>query len=166
VERKLALMAISIVISYAVYNAYIKKETNTQIMISKQYTKEKSHSIQELRDELNQMDTVEYTKKYIIDVINHGSNQLSFKGGVMEGGYLPADDAPSAACFVLTLSGKTDIDTCFKESQIFYSSVCGGCHGDDGKGLDGTYPDLTKNKLLGIAKREEWLTNKIKEKNK
>ncbi len=40
---------------------------------------------------------------------------------------------------------------------MFYSSNCGGCHGEDGKGIKDAYPDLTKEKLLGIKKREEYL---------
>jgi hypothetical protein len=88
------------------------------------------------------------TKSYIIDVINNGSNQFDFKGGVMEGGYIPKEDADKVACFVLTLSGKKcDYP---KDAHLFFTSSCAGCHGEDGKGLNGSYPDLTKDKLLGM----------------
>jgi mono/diheme cytochrome c family protein len=45
---------------------------------------------------------------------------------------------------------------------MFYTSICGGCHGDDGKGLGGNYPDLTRKKLLGLERREESLKIRIK----
>ena len=86
-------------------------------------------------------------KKYIIDVINNGSNSFNFKGGVMEGGYIPKEDASKVACYVLTLSGKScDFP---QDAQMFYSSSCAGCHGQDGKGSNKTYPNLTNKKLLG-----------------
>ena len=90
------------------------------------------------------------TKSYIIDVINNGSNQFSFKGGVMEGGYIPKEDAPKVACYVMTLSGnECDYP---KDAYLFFTSSCAGCHGEDGKGLHGSYPDLTQKTLLGISK--------------
>ena len=87
-----------------------------------------------------------------------------FKGGVMEGGYISSTDAPTLACYVLALSKKVELSSCPQEASMFYSSVCGGCHGDDGRGIHGTYPDLTRDRLLGVSHREEWLRAKLRQK--
>ena len=110
-----------------------------------------------LRTELARIDTPEYILHYIIDVIDHGSDTLGFKGGVMEGGYVSHEDAPKIACYVLEMSGRKCPYSYPKDAAMFYTSVCGGCHGNDGKGLGGNYPDLTRKKLLGIERREAFL---------
>ena len=92
------------------------------------------------------------TYRYILHVIEHGSDQLGFPGGVMEGGYLPADEAPRVACYVMELGGHKCPHDYPKDAAMYFTSVCGGCHGDDGKGLHGAYPDLTRPRLLGIEK--------------
>jgi mono/diheme cytochrome c family protein len=93
---------------------------------------------------------------YILDVIRHGSNRLNYPGGVMEGGYLPPEEAPKVACYVMELGGHRCPHAYPSDAQMFYTSVCGGCHGDDGKGLHGSYPDLTRPTLRGyeLWKRE------------
>jgi len=90
--------------------------------------------------------------RYILHVIRHGSDQLGFPGGVMEGGYLPADEAPRVACYVMELGGHRCPHPYPNDAAMYFTSVCGGCHGDDGKGLHGAYPDLTRSRLLGIEK--------------
>ena len=90
--------------------------------------------------------------RYILHVIRYGSHQLGFPGGVMEGGYLPADEAPRVACYVMELGGHKCPYVYPKDAAMYFTSVCGGCHGDDGKGLHGSYPDLTRFHLLGIEK--------------
>ncbi len=95
-------------------------------------------------------------------MIDHDSNRLGFKGGVMEGGFASHEDAKKIACYVLSLSGKKCQEPYAKDAQMFYTSICGGCHGDDGKGLlGGNYPNLTRTKLLGIKRREEEIKQKI-----
>ena len=88
---------------------------------------------------------------YILDVIHHGSHRLHYPGGVMEGGYLPPEEAPKVACYVMELGGHRCPHPYPADAQMFYTSVCGGCHGNDGKGLHGSYPDLTRPNLKGYA---------------
>ena len=49
---------------------------------------------------------------------------------------------------------------------MFYTSICGGYHGNDGKGLSGNYPDLTREKLLEIERREAFLKAQIAKEEK
>ncbi len=114
------------------------------------------------KKELQKLHTNAYTKAYIIYVINHGSEQFNFKGGVMEGGFASPEDADKIACYVMELSGKKCEKPYEKNAVMFYTSNCAGCHGEDGKGLHGTYPDLTRKRLLGIEKRESYLKSMIK----
>ena len=95
---------------------------------------------------------VKNSVKYIEYVINHGSEWLHYKGGVMEGGYISAKDAHKVACYVVHLSGRECKEGYPKEAQMYFSSVCAGCHGNDGKGLHGNYPDLTKKELDGLKR--------------
>jgi len=159
-QKNLPYLAIVIVLIYSLYNAKFRtNEEATLNKVNKTYTqhlkthKETSH----FKEELSKLKTNAYVKQYIVDVINHGSSQFEFKGGVMEEGFASKEDAPKIACYVLELSGKKCKSSYPNNAAMFYTSVCGGCHGDDGKGLGGTYPDLTKDKLLGIEKREEYL---------
>jgi len=133
--HKLIYLLFFIIIIYGVYNSQ-KEKTKPKIHQECKVCKTKKQKV------------IKDTKSYIIDVINNGSNQFDFKGGVMEGGYIPKEDAKKVACFVLTLSGK-ECDYP-KDAHLFFTSSCAGCHGEDGKGLNGSYPDLTKDKLLGM----------------
>ena len=133
--HKLIYLLFFIIIIYGVYNSQ-KEKTKPSIKQECKVCKTKKQKV------------IKDTKSYIIDVINNGSNQFDFKGGVMEGGYIPKEDADKVACFVLTLSGK-ECDYP-KDAHLFFTSSCAGCHGEDGKGLNGSYPDLTKDKLLGM----------------
>jgi len=133
--HKLIYLLFFIIIIYGVYNSQKEK---TKPKINQECKVCKTKKLKVIKD----------TKSYIIDVINNGSNQFDFKGGVMEGGYIPKEDADKVACFVLTLSGK-ECDYP-KDAHLFFTSSCAGCHGEDGKGLNGSYPDLTKDKLLGM----------------
>jgi len=110
-----------------------------------------------IRRELSALHSPEYLHRYIVKVIEKGSHQFDFPGGTMEGGYLPADLAPRVACYVMELGGHRCFHSYPKDAAMYFSSVCAGCHGSDGKGLHGSYPDLTRPTLLGIEKREETL---------
>jgi cytochrome c553 len=69
----------------------------------------------------------------------------------MEGGYISKDDAKVVACYVLELSGRECPHPYPKDKATgYFSSVCAGCHGNDGKGINGTYPDLTKKEYVGF----------------
>ena len=121
--------------------------------------KEKSRvHIQELKKELANIDTVEYLENYIIGVVNDGSDRLDYKAGPMDAGFVSKEDAPKIAAYVVTLSGKTPTNPkLLREGSILYIGNCAGCHGNDGKGLGGSFPDLTKKRLSGIRKRKKEL---------
>ncbi|BAF71629.1 hypothetical protein [Sulfurovum sp. NBC37-1] len=153
-------LAILLVIVYAFYNASFRKDGQTSEAeeMTDSYRKHiQKHTTLHTEEELAKIHTVGYTKAYITSVINHGSKQFDFPGGEMEAGFVSHKDAPKIACYVLSLSGQKCKEPYPKDAAMFYTSVCGGCHGDDGKGLDGSYPDLTQKPLLGIEKREEFL---------
>ncbi len=156
-EKYAALVTIILVILYGTYNATRTRHTPSPKPQDTPYTQHiNNHPTAPAAEELSQLDTPEYTYHYIRNVIKHGSNSLGFPGGVMEGGYIGEADAPGVACYVLHLSGKTcPAGTEKKEAHLFFSSNCAGCHGNDGRGLHGKYPDLTRPTLQGIAKQME-----------
>ncbi len=96
--------------------------------------------------------TQELIIDYIVNVINYGSNHLGFQQEGMEGGFVPKEKARDVACYVYELSGKKCSKTYAKDAALYYSSNCASCHGNDGKGLNGTFPDLTRERLLGLEK--------------
>ncbi|WP_456432561.1 c-type cytochrome [Nitratifractor sp.] len=95
-------------------------------------------------------DSPEGIYRYVVDVIEHGSARFHFPGGTMEGGYLPPAEARKVACYVLQLGGHRCPVPPSPDAQMYYTGACAGCHGSDGKGLGGRYPDLTRPRLLGI----------------
>jgi cytochrome c553 len=162
-QKIIPSLAILIVLVYAVYNAKFRDVEKVDTKTHKHYKEHiQLHKTTHYVDELSRIDTDKYTKEYIIKVINHGSYILDFKGGVMEGGFADPSDAEKIACYTMELSGKKCSSPYPKDAAMFYTSICGGCHGNDGKGLGGTYPDLTKNKMLGIEVRENFLRSMLK----
>ncbi len=123
---------------------------------------EKIDQLALLESEYKVIDTVHYLEEYIEKVIINGSSGLGFASGNMQGGFAHISDVKKIAHFVVALSGKscTDHDM-VADAQMYYTSNCGGCHGDDGKGQNGLFPDLTKPTLLGILKRKEFLEHEI-----
>ncbi len=156
-EKYAALVTITLVILYGTYNAARTHHTPSPKPKNTPYTQHiTNHPNTHTAEELSRLNTPEYVYRYIRSVIKHGSNSLGFPGGVMEGGYVGEDDAPGVACYVLHLSGKAcPAGTQRQEAHLFFSSNCAGCHGSDGRGLHGKYPDLTRPTLLGIAKQME-----------
>jgi len=164
-KKTIPYLAVLIIIIYAIYNANFRNPKEAKAPENRPYsTHIKEHKTTHFEEELSQINTPAYTKQYIIKIINHGSNTLGFKGGIMEGGFASANDAPKIACYVMELSGKKCTEPYPEDAAMFYTSICGGCHGDDGKGLGGTYPDLTRAKLLGIERREALLRTYIEKK--
>jgi len=165
-KTTLPYLAILIVVFYGIYNAMhnhtTKPQAQTKRMQSRMPQTKASEHI--LRQELSRVDTVAYTYRYVLDVIEHGSNQLHFKPQeVMEGGFVGHEDAPKVACYVLSLAGESCPLSSAKDAAMFYSSNCAGCHGEDGKGLHGTYPDLTRRPLLGIEARKTLLERMLRQ---
>jgi len=160
--HKIVWILFAAIIVYGIFNTLRKNHTDRQVVHETctvcQQAKDKRRVFAR---ELAHINTPEYVKKYIVDVINHGSDTLGFKGGVMEGGYASKEDADKIACYVLELSGKKCPYEYPADAAMFYTSICGGCHGNDGKGLGGNYPDLTRKKLLGIERREAFLKSQI-----
>lgn len=115
--------------------------------------------IHKIEAELKVIDTPDYLEEYIVTVINKGSNNnLGYAAGAMEGGYAHQSDAKDIARYSLSLSGKkSSDDSAGAKSALFYTSNCAGCHGNDGKGLNGAFPDLSLHVLKGIAKRKNYL---------
>ncbi len=157
-SKVLPYIAILAVILFGLYNAMLKESNKETIIKNKKYIEHKKIcKIVQYKDELSQINKVSYIKEYIISVINNGSSILDFPGGVMEGGFAPRSEASNIACYVLELSNKKCKKSYTTNASLFYTSNCAGCHGEKGKGINGSYPDLTREKLLGIAQREEYL---------
>ncbi len=119
--------------------------------------------VEDIKAELERIDTTDYLEEYIIKIINKGSNQnLGFATKTMDAGIAHKMDAKNIARYVITLRGeKSSNDESAKKAEIFYTSNCGGCHGNDGKGLNKTFPNLTLKNMLGIIKRKEFLLNSL-----
>ena len=134
--KLLPYLAVGIVLLYGVYNSYFHPDRSSH---SSTFTCKVCHTALPANTE----------RHYIEHVIREGSFKLHFKKNeVMEEGFVSAEDAPGVACYVMTLRGeKCDYP---KEASLLYGSNCAGCHGNDGKGLHGTYPDLTRKPLLGM----------------
>lgn len=130
------------------------------------HVKEKTQhteDIHALKTELSIIDTDAYVEAYIIRIINEGSQgHLGFSGGSMDPGFASPEDAPNIARYVMSLSQrKSSNDVLGAKSALFYTSNCGGCHGDDGKGLNGAFPDLTIKRYVGLEKRKMALEIKL-----
>ncbi|NKQ40292.1 MAG: hypothetical protein HF962_01825 [Sulfurovum sp.] len=162
-QKYIPLLVLIIIVSYAIYNSQLKTEIKKVSPVANQYLDHKNkHSTIDIQEELSVIDTDEYLKQYIIDVIVHGSVGLRFnKDEIMEGGFASKEDAPKIACYTMELAGRKCQEAYPDDAALFYTSVCGGCHGNDGKGINGAYPDLTLEKMLGISKRKEWLRSKV-----
>ncbi len=122
----------------------------------------KQIDIKSLKEELSKMDSAEYVEKYIQKIIKEGSVGHGYPGGEMQAELVDEETAEKISYFVVELTGrKSTHPDIAKKAAIFYTSNCGGCHGDDGKGLNGTYPDLTKREYFGIKERREEILKKL-----
>jgi len=165
-QKYAALIAIVFVILYGIYNAKAHKRSPKKLTRSATYSqhihahRDTSHAAEELA----RTRSSRYTRTYIEQVIVHGSDQLRFNPHeTMEPGFASAGDAPAIACYVMTLRGEQCHDPKLEQAQGYFTSVCGGCHGNDGKGIHGAYPDLTRHPLLGIEKRAAYLEDHIRQ---
>ncbi|WP_297575070.1 cbb3-type cytochrome c oxidase N-terminal domain-containing protein [uncultured Campylobacter sp.] len=90
--------------------------------------------------------TVWGTEQGLIDSINKGSRGLGYPLGEMTAELVDKSDAPAVAAYVaqeISAIKKTSRpDLVEKGKELFL--VCSACHGEDGKGMDGMAPDLTK----------------------
>jgi hypothetical protein len=130
---------------------------------------EKKFNVQQVKAELQELKRViketgssQCCQRYIEQVIEHGSSVLNLPAGVMDAGYAEGDDIKKIASYVLTLSGREAIYPEFlQEGNMLFSGNCAGCHGDDGKGMNGSYPDLTRSLFKGAQLRKENYIEKI-----
>ncbi len=162
-QRLTPLVILLLIVGYGIYNAAYRSKKLPTVEKNTPYRQHTQvHRETHLTEELSRIKSDTYLKQYIMDVINHGSTQLHFKKDeVMEAGFAPKEDAEKIACYVMTFSGRKCDKPYPADAVGFYTSICGGCHGNDGKGLDGTYPDLSRNPLLGIQQREAFLRSKV-----
>jgi len=165
-EQRLGYLAVALILCYTLYNVLtgrhlLHKMKGAGERVAPPLDRNITAKLEHHREELSHIDTVSYARHYITEVILHGSHQFHLKGGSMEGGLADRKDAGRIACYVLSLSGKKCPGPQSPDAAMYFTSSCGGCHGNDGKGLTGTYPDLTREKLLGIEKREAFLRRSI-----
>lgn len=134
-EEYIAVLVILLVLSYSVY-----LYTNKSVKGSSHFLPIDSAKVTKIDKNLTQEGIIEY----IENVINNGSNHLNFQKGGMEGGYVPKSKARDVAYYVYELSGKKANKSYSKDASLYFSSNCAGCHGIDGKGIKGSFPDLTR----------------------
>ena len=86
------------------------------------------------------------SEQSIVNVINNGSKGLGYPMGEMPGGMVDADGAKAVAAYVAKeISGiKKTANEGLVDSGKELFAACAACHGEDGKGMDGNAPDLTK----------------------
>jgi cytochrome c oxidase subunit 2 len=73
------------------------------------------------------------SKEQVLDVINHGQDQLGYDMGAMPAGLVAGADAEEIAAYV---AGG------MKGEKPASFAACASCHGDDGKGMGGMSPNL------------------------
>lgn len=79
--------------------------------------------------------------------ILEGSSGLGYMLGEMPAGMATGNDAKAIAAYVakeLSTIKTTSHPELVGAGKEAFSSVCAACHGEDGKGMDGQSPDLTK----------------------
>ena len=138
IEKTLAAAAILILLIYTSIN-YINRGKNNK----KNHIENSNNIKKDSTKKLNELD-------YIIDVINNGSNHLGFKGGEMEGGFVPKSKAKDVACYLMKLRKTPCKDGFSKDAPLYFSSNCAGCHGNNAKGIKDSYPNLLRKPFLGI----------------
>lgn len=86
------------------------------------------------------------SEKGIFDAVMNGSKGLNYDLGEMPGGLLTQESAKAVSAYVAKeLSGiKVTKYPQLVEMGREEFVTCSACHGEDGKGMDGAAPDLTK----------------------
>lgn len=86
----------------------------------------------------------------IADAIKKGSKGMNFPGGEMPAAAdfgIADEDIPAIAAYVakeVSAIKKTKNEDLVAKGKEAYTATCVNCHGEDGKGQDGNFPDLTK----------------------
>jgi hypothetical protein len=144
-----------------------KKTPSEDICIAKKRTaantKELQKELKQIQKELEHPCTVQCCQLYVEKVINEGSDVLGLPAGSMAKGYATPEDARKIAAYVMTLSGRKPMHPEYiKEGNLYFNGNCGGCHGNDGKGLGGTHPNLTLKELKGVKIRKKMRIEALK----
>ncbi len=129
----------------------------------KKKEREKAPTKAQLRRELAALDemlsgpcTPACCEKYIEEVVNEGSDALNMPSSPMDAGFAGPEDAKKIAAFTVTLSGKkSPHPEWVQEGSLLFGGNCAGCHGSDGKGQGGAFPDLTLPELKGMTLRKK-----------
>ena len=82
----------------------------------------------------------------IVDAILKGSKGLDYPMGEMPAGMADEEGAKAIAAYIAKeISGikKTKNENLVETGKELFAT-CAGCHGEDGKGMEGNSPDLTK----------------------
>ena len=98
-KKALPFLVVALVIVYAIYNAKFRNHKRVKTKVNTNDT-EYIHEQKKIRhkEELLSIQTIEYTKQYIVDVINNGSRELKFKKNeIMQEGFASKEDAPKIA---------------------------------------------------------------------
>jgi len=141
IEKTVASIAIVLLLGYTAFNYYNK--TNRKKAASTCKIKTKTAKV---------FDKNNLKLSYIVNVINNGSNYLGFKGGEMEGGYIPKAKAKDVACYLLSKRGIPCKDGFNKDAPLYFDSNCAGCHGVNAKGIKGSFPNLLREPFLGFKR--------------
>ncbi|NPA03539.1 MAG: c-type cytochrome [Epsilonproteobacteria bacterium] len=142
--KKLFLLFIPIILFLISYLSKEKTSLSTSISLKK------ATSLNKDRYRLN---CVECFEQYVEDVINNGLDIFHYPSGAMPAGTVSKEEAKKIAAFMATLQGFTPTNVEYVEEgkALFYGN-CTGCHGVEGKGQEGYFPDLTKRPLEGFKR--------------
>ena len=82
----------------------------------------------------------------IVETINKGSKGMNYPLGEMPGGMADSETAKAIAAYMakeISAIKRTNNPKLIEQGREAWG-VCAACHGEDGKGMDGAAPDLTK----------------------
>lgn len=84
----------------------------------------------------------------IVDSLINGSKGLNYPLGEMPAGLVSEAEAKAAAAYVAkeisALKSSSSSPDIIAQGKTVFEANCSACHGPDGKGMEGSSPDLTK----------------------
>lgn len=99
-------------------------------------------------------DDVRCFEKYVVHVIDEGSDIFHYPSGPMPPHTVSHTEAKKIAAFMATLQGfRPTHPEWVQEGRYLFYGNCTGCHGPNGKGQKGYFPDLTRHPLAGLQKK-------------
>ena len=98
-------------------------------------------------------DCSECFERYVTQVIDEGLDLFKYTSGPMPGGTVSPEEAKKIAAFLTTLQGyRPSHPEWVQEGKALFYGNCTGCHGPEGKGQKGYFPDLTRRPLEGYER--------------